>query len=58
MCAGKAKSCYLSVYDRGARKTVFHRVFFNMADLNAFVKTDEFIEKYPTEQFDIAKEVY
>jgi hypothetical protein len=56
--AGKAKSCYLSVYDRGVRKTVLYKVFFNMADLNAFVKTEEFVAKYPIELFDISKEVY
>ena len=40
--AGKAKSCYLSVTQIDTRKTVLNRMFFKMADLNDFVKTDEF----------------
>jgi|TARA_B110000503_G_C6778519_1_gene262320 hypothetical protein len=56
--AGKAKSCYLSVADKSTNKNVFRRVFFRMADLNDFVKTDEFKAKYPQEQFQVIKEVY
>lgn len=56
--AGKAKSCYLSVTDLTTRKVVFRKVFFKMADLNSYVKTDEFKEKYPAEQFYLDKEVY
>ena len=55
--AGVAKSCYLSVYDRQERKTVFTRVFFKMADLKQFIKDNEFEEKYPRERYDIVKEV-
>jgi hypothetical protein len=56
--AGTAKSCYLSVYDRAQRKTVFNKVFFKMADLNQYIRDPEFIEKYPADKFDIVKEVY
>jgi len=56
--AGTAKSCYLSVYDREQRKTVFNKVFFKMADLNQYIRDPEFIEKYPADKFDIVKEVY
>ena len=56
--AGKAKSCYLSVADRATNKNIYTRIFFQMSDLNKFVKTDEFKEKYPPEKFQVIKEVY
>ena len=56
--AGKAKSCYLSVTDRETRKTVLNRMFFKMADLNDFIKTEDFKAKYPEERFHIVKEIY
>jgi|TARA_R110002126_G_scaffold109402_1_gene246333 hypothetical protein len=56
--AGKAKSCHLSVADRATNKNVFTRTFFQMSELNNFVKTDEFKAKYPLEQFQVIKEVY
>jgi hypothetical protein len=56
--AGKAKSCYLSVYDNKLRKTVFTYTFLKMADLNAYIAKEEFLAKYPTEQYTISKEVY
>jgi hypothetical protein len=56
--AGKAKSCYLSVTQIDTRKTVLNRMFFKMADLNDFVKTDEFKTKYPPEQYQVTKEIY
>jgi hypothetical protein len=55
--AGKAKSIYLTVTTLG-HKEVFHRMFFNAKDLNAYIKTDEFQEKYPTTEFKIIKETY
>lgn len=55
---GKAKSCYLTVAEKNTHKTVIRKTFFKMADLNEFVKTDEFKEKYPVEQFNIVKEIY
>lgn len=55
---GKAKSCYLTVAEKNTHKTVIRKTFFKMADLNEFVKTDEFKEKYPAEQFNIVKEIY
>ena len=56
--AGKAKSCYLSVYDNKSRKTVFTYTFLKMSDLNAYVSKEEFIAKYPKDEYTISKEVY
>ena len=56
--AGKAKSCYLSVTNRETRKTVLNRMFFKMAELNDFIKKEEFKTAYPEELFHIVKEVY
>lgn len=56
--AGTAKSIYLTVCPRGNHKSVFKRTFFNAKDYNDYVKTEEFKEKYPKEEFDIIKEVY
>ncbi len=56
--AGKAKSCYLTVADKTTHKAAFRKIFFKMADLNAYVKTEEFKEKYPPESYIVVKEVY
>jgi hypothetical protein len=56
--AGKAKSCYLTVADKKTHKSALSRVFLCMGDLNDFVKTEEFLKKYPAEQFYIVKETY
>lgn len=56
--AGKAKSIYLTVVPKGELQSVFRRVFFDAKGYNEFVKTDEFKEKYPADQFQIIKEVY
>ena len=56
--AGKAKSCYLTVADKKTHKAILSKVFLRMGDLNDFVKTEEFIEKYPSDQFYIVKETY
>jgi len=56
--AGKAKSCYLSVTNRETRKTVLNRMFFKMAELNDFIKKEEFKTSYPEELFHIVKEIY
>jgi hypothetical protein len=56
--AGKAKSCYLTVSLVGTHKTVYSRVFFNAAELNKFIKTEEFVAKYPATEFNIVKEIY
>lgn len=56
--AGKAKSCYLTVTAKGSIKTVFHKIFFNANDMNQYVKSEEFLAKYPAEQFDYIKETY
>jgi len=56
--AGKAKSVYLTVCPKGALASVFRKVFFDAKAYNEFVKSDEFTEKYPSEQFQILKEIY
>lgn len=56
--ANKATSVYLTVADKVTHKSVLNKVFFKMADLNEFVKTEDFLEKYPSEQYYIVKEVY
>jgi len=56
--AGKATSVYLTVSVKETHKTAFHKQFFNMNGLNTYVATEEFKEKYPTEQFYITKETY
>ena len=56
--AGKAKSVYLSITEKGKHNAVFRKVFFNASDYNAYVKTDEFKVKWPTTEYDIIKETY
>ena len=56
--AGKAKSCYLTVSRRDNHKGMFTRMFMNAKDLNSFISTDEFKEKYPEAEFYLTKEVY
>jgi hypothetical protein len=56
--AGKAKSVYLTVTLKGQMKTVFHKMFFDAKSYNDYVKTEEFIEKYPKDTYSIIKEVY
>ena len=55
--AGKAKSVYLTVTPKGSLTSVFRKVFFDAKAYNEFVKTDEFKEKYPTDNFQILKEI-
>ena len=56
--AGKATSCYLTVCPKGSFKSVMTKVFFTSAELNRYIKTPEFQEKYPEEEFSIIKETY
>jgi ATP adenylyltransferase/5',5'''-P-1,P-4-tetraphosphate phosphorylase II len=56
--AGKAKSVYLVVADLKTHKTIFTKTFFNVAEYHAYVATEEFLEKYPKDQFYYVKEVY
>ena len=55
--AGKAKSMYLTVTTLD-HKSVFHRMFFNAKEFNAYVNTDEFKAKYPATEYRIVKETY
>ena len=56
--AGKAKSCYLTVCPRGSIKSVLNKMFFTAAELNKFIKSPEFLEKYPESEYTIIKETY
>ena len=56
--AGKSTSIYLKVVPKGELVSVFKKVFFDAKSYNDFVKTDEFKEKYPTDQYQIIREVY
>lgn len=56
--AGKAKSCYLTVYNRDTKKTVLNKMFFNMAALNEFCAAESFQETYPAANFTLFKETY
>lgn len=56
--AGKAKSVYLTVCPKGSLSSVLSKVFFNAKDMRDYIKTPEFIEKYPEDKFQIIKETY
>ena len=56
--AGKAKSVYLTITEKGKHNAVFRKVFFNDSDYNAYIKTDEFKAQWPATEFDIIKETY
>jgi hypothetical protein len=56
--AGKAKSVYLTVTVKGQFKSVFHKVFFDAKAYNDYVKSEEFLAKYPADEFSIIKETY
>lgn len=56
--AGKATSIYLTILPKGSHISTFKKVFFEAKSYNEYVKTDEFKEKWPKDQFDIVKEVY
>ena len=56
--AGKATSIYLTVLPKGTHMSVFKKVFFEAKAYNEYVKSDEFKEKFPADQFDIVKEIY
>lgn len=56
--AGKATSVYLTVSVKATHITAFHKQFFNMTGLNQYVASEDFIAKYPKEEFYITKETY
>jgi hypothetical protein len=55
---GKAKSIYLTVIPKGSHMSVFKKMFFDAKSYNEYVKAEEFKTKWPTDKFDIIKEVY
>ena len=52
------KSWYLSVVDSSTHKPVLHKMFFTAPIMNAFIKEQEILEKYPKPQYYIVKENY
>ena len=59
MCAGKAKSIYLTVCPANDPcKRVLNKMFFDAKALRDYVATDEFKLKYPAEEFTFHKETY
>ena len=56
--AGKASSIYLTVCPKRDHMSVLKKVFFDAKTYNEYIKSPEFLEMYPKEQFDIIKEVY
>lgn len=58
MCAGKAKSVYLTVTQKGQMRTIFQKMFFDAKSLRDYLDTEEFKEQYPADKFDIIKETY
>lgn len=56
--AGKAKSVYLTVCPKRNHVSVFKKVFFDAKSYNEYVKTEDFKQKYPKEEYDIIKEIY
>jgi len=56
--AGKAKSIYLTVNPKGQLKSVFNKVFFEAKAYNEYVKSEEFLAKFPAEEFTLFKETY
>jgi hypothetical protein len=56
--AGKAKSIYLTVNPKGELKSVFTKVFFEAKAYNEYVKSEEFLAKFPSTDFTLFKETY
>jgi hypothetical protein len=56
--AGKAKSVYLTINEKGQFKTMFHKMFFDAKSYNDYIKSEEFKAKWPANEFDFIKEVY
>ena len=55
---GKAKSIYLTILPKGSHVSVFKKMFFEAKSYNEYVKSEEFKTQWPTDKFDIVKEVY
>lgn len=58
MCAGKAKSVYLTDCPNGKLQSIFYKLFFDAKSLNTFIATEKFKVKYPSTEFTIHKETY
>jgi hypothetical protein len=56
--AGKATSVYLTVCRKGNHMSSLKKVFFDAKSYNEYVKSDEFKQKFPKEEYDIIKEIY
>lgn len=55
---GKAKSIYLTILPKGSHISVFKKMFFEAKSYNEYVKSEEFKTAWPSDKFDIVKEVY
>lgn len=58
MCAGKAKSVYLTIVPKGKLQSVFSKVFFDAKGLRDYMDTEEFKAKWPATEFEFVKETY
>jgi hypothetical protein len=56
--SGKAKSVYLTITKKGSYKTEFSKVFFDAKSFNEYIKTDAFKAKWPSDEYNIVKEIY
>ena len=56
--AGKSKSVYLTVSPKGKINSVLNKVFFTAKEYNEYVKSAEFLAKFPPEEFSYFKETY
>ena len=52
------KSWYLSVVDSLTHKPVISKMFFTAQVMNAFIKEQDLLNKYPKPQYYIVKENY
>jgi hypothetical protein len=46
------------VADLKTHHTAFKKMFFNASEYHAYIKDEEFLKKYPPEQYYYVKEVY
>jgi hypothetical protein len=57
--AKPSKSIYLTINKKGEPLvSLLSKEFFNAKEYNDYIKTEEFKEKWPSDQYNIIKEVY
>lgn len=52
------KSWHLSIVESASHKSVLNKTFFTAPIMNAFIKSEEILDKYPKPQYYIVKENY